>query len=42
MNMLIISDLMFMLMVKNKISGMIGGGKKMLLIEDNFKLFDDK
>ena len=31
-----------MLMVKNKISGMIGGGKKMLLIEDNFKLFDEK
>jgi hypothetical protein len=31
-----------MLMVKNKISDMMGGGKKMLLIEDNFKLFDDK
>jgi hypothetical protein len=31
-----------MLMVKNKVSGMMGGGKKMLLIDDSFKLFDDK
>lgn len=31
-----------MLLVKNKVSGMMGGGKKMLLIDDNFKLFDDK
>lgn len=31
-----------MLLVKNKISDMVGGGKRMLLIEDNFKLFDDK
>ena len=30
-----------MLLVKNKISNIIGG-KKMLLIEDNFRLFDDK